>query len=158
MSRGFAMRAVAWLVVGFCGVGAAVAAQAADAPAIVIPGKPGVPVIINGYDASYCVVEGDFGLDRPGQVLPAIVACPMVAAVPGYSGRYYPASGRRPGYGRREVEPPADRRLPRPAPSYYREWTTQSEPLPATIAPPEKVELNIEPTVNPPGRISRRQR
>jgi hypothetical protein len=29
---------------------------------IVIPGKPGVPIIINGVDASYAVVEGDWGL------------------------------------------------------------------------------------------------
>jgi len=31
---------------------------------IVIPGRPGVPVIINGVDASYAVVEGDWGLAK----------------------------------------------------------------------------------------------
>ena len=31
---------------------------------IVIPGRPGVPIIINGVDASYAVVEGDWGLGR----------------------------------------------------------------------------------------------
>ena len=41
-------------------------------PEIVIPGKPGVPVYINGVDASWSVVEGEFGLDRPGQVTPTI--------------------------------------------------------------------------------------
>ena len=33
-------------------------------PEIVIPGKAGVPVIINGIDASWSVVDGEFGLDR----------------------------------------------------------------------------------------------
>ena len=31
---------------------------------IVIPGRPGVPIIINGVDASYAVVEGDWGLGK----------------------------------------------------------------------------------------------
>ena len=30
----------------------------------VIPGRPGVPIIINGVDASYAVVEGDWGLGK----------------------------------------------------------------------------------------------
>ena len=30
----------------------------------VIPGRPGVPIVINGLDVSYAVVEGDFGLAR----------------------------------------------------------------------------------------------
>ena len=58
-------------------------AHARDVSAIVIPGKPGVPVVINGYDASYCIVEGDWGLARPGHVTPTIVACPLY--VPGAS-------------------------------------------------------------------------
>ena len=44
---------------------AASPALAQRAPEIVIPGKPGIPVYINGIDASWGVVEGDFGLDRP---------------------------------------------------------------------------------------------
>ena len=156
------MRAVAWIVVSLAGLCASLPAHATDAPAIVIPGKPGVPVIINGFDASYCIVEGDVGLDRPGHLTATIVACPLAGTAPGYYGglydRYYPAYGRRPGYGRHEIEPPANRRLPPPAPSYYREWSTQSEPLPATIDPPEKVEINVEPLVNGRKRASRRQR
>ncbi len=48
-------------------------ALAQRAPEIVIPGKPGVPVYINGIDASWGVVEGDFGLDRPGSVAPTVI-------------------------------------------------------------------------------------
>src|SRR6185437_13337159 len=36
----------------------------ADGFDLVIPARPGVPVIINGIDASYAVVEGDFGLGK----------------------------------------------------------------------------------------------
>ena len=42
--------------------------HADSGPVIVIPSRPGVPVIINGRDASYAVVEGDWGLSRPGAV------------------------------------------------------------------------------------------
>jgi hypothetical protein len=34
---------------------------------IVIPGRPGVPIIINGIDASYAAVEGEWGLGRNDQ-------------------------------------------------------------------------------------------
>lgn len=51
-------------------------------PEIVIPGKPGVPVIINGIDASYGIVEGEFGLDQPGLVAPAVVYRPLLTAYP----------------------------------------------------------------------------
>ena len=45
------------------------AATAADGTWFVVPGKRGIPVIVNplGFDASYMIVEGDFGLDRPGR-------------------------------------------------------------------------------------------
>ena len=33
-----------------------------------------------------------------------------------------------PGYGRFEVEPPANRRLPQPAESYHQSWSAQSTP------------------------------
>jgi hypothetical protein len=110
-------------------------AWADRAPVRVIPGRPGVPVVINGYDASYSVVEGDWGLARPGHMPPAIVSGPLITPAPYRVSPYFPSGGPRPGYGRREVEPSPDRRLPPPAPSYYREWGTQSPLLPATIDP-----------------------
>jgi hypothetical protein len=56
--------------------------------------------------------------------------------VPTPYGAYYPRAGHRPGYGRLEVEPPPNRRLSPPAPSYHRHWQSGSQPLPATIDPP----------------------
>ena len=53
-------------------------ALAQRAPVIVIPGKPGVPVYINGIDASWAVVEGEFGLDRPGEVTPTVTYRPLL--------------------------------------------------------------------------------
>jgi hypothetical protein len=131
------MRAVALAGLALAGwLGGAGPLPAADAPAIVIPGKPGVPVIINGYDASYTVVEGDWGLDRPGHMPARIVSGPLIVPSRIYPGGYFPALGRQPGYGRYEIEPPPNRRLPPPAPSYYRYWGTGSDPLPADINPP----------------------
>ena len=40
-------------------IGTTCAALADSSPVLVIPGRAGVPIIINGVDASYAVVEGD---------------------------------------------------------------------------------------------------
>jgi hypothetical protein len=106
---------------------------------IVIPGRPGVPVIISGVDASYAVVEGEWGLGKGTQVEPTVYGGRYFDPVPRV-GRYYPSAGRVPGYGRLEVEPPANRRLPQPAESYHDSWSAQSAPLPAQSSVP----------VNPP--------
>ena len=86
-------------------------AVAADIdPVIVIPSRPGVPVMINGFYASYA--------DDPPPV-----------------GHYYPSSGNLPGYGRLEIEPPSNGR-PRQAESYHQSWSAQSTPQPAESAVP----------------------
>ncbi len=97
---------------------------------IVIPGRPGVPIIINGIDASYAVVEGEWGLGKGEQVQPTIYGGRRVDLAPKV-GHYYPSAGHLPGYGRLEIEPPANRKLPRPAESYHQSWSAQSAPLPA---------------------------
>jgi len=115
---------------------------------IVIPGRPGVPIIINGVDASYRVVEGDWGLGRGVQVQPTVYGGRRVDPVPRV-GHYFPGSSVRPGYGRLEIEPPADRKLPKPAESYHESWSAESNPpaqQPAVpldppqviLAPPER--------------------
>jgi hypothetical protein len=109
---------------------------------IVIPGRAGVPVIINGIDASYAVIEGEWGLGRNEQVQPTIYGGRIVDPVPNV-GHYYPSAGRLPGYGRLEIEPPPGRRLPQPAESYHQSWSAQSAPLPAQSNVP----------VNPPAII-----
>ncbi len=107
-------------------------AWAQRAPEIVIPGKPGVPVYINGIDASWGIVEGDFGLDRPGMVTPTVIWRPIVVDLPGRVPSFHPATGKRPGYGRLEVVPPPDRPLPPPAQTYYRSWSSGSSSAPVT--------------------------
>ena len=109
---------------------------------IVIPGRPGVPIIINGVDASYAVVEGEWGLGQGNQVQPTIYGGRYIDPVPRV-GHYYPSAGRMPGYGRLEIEPSANRRLPQPAESYHQSWSAQSAPLPAQSDVP----------VNPPAII-----
>ncbi|MGA7788251.1 MAG: hypothetical protein WCA56_08815 [Xanthobacteraceae bacterium] len=107
-------------------------AFAQRAPEIVIPGKPGVPVYINGVDASWGVVVGDFGLDRPGMMTPTVIYRPMEIALPVDVPSYHPTTGRRPGYGRFEIIPPANRPLPPPAPTYFRSWSSGSASGPVT--------------------------
>jgi hypothetical protein len=105
-------------------------------PEIVVPGKPGVPVYINGIDASWGIVEGEFGLDRPGAMAPTVIYAPLVASVPENAPRAYnPADGGRPGYGRLEIVPPPDRPQPPPAPTFYRSWSSGSAPGPVTDYP-----------------------
>jgi hypothetical protein len=129
------------LVLGGVIMGGAPAPAADSGPVIVVPGRLGVPVIINGVDVTGAVIEGDFGLYRPHMVDPRIIAAPAWIARRTYpagyvQGSYYPAFGHQPGYGRHEIEPPADRRLPPPAKSFHRSWSSQSEPLPADVEPP----------------------
>ena len=112
-------------------IGATPAAFAGEGFDRVIPGRPGVPVIINGIDASYAVVEGNFGLGKGIHVEPTIYGGRRIDPVPNV-GHYYPTLGQTPGYGRSEIEPPANRKLPQPSESYHRSWSSQSAPLPPT--------------------------
>ncbi|MBB5047862.1 hypothetical protein HNR60_002619 [Rhodopseudomonas rhenobacensis] len=109
-------------------IGTTASAAALDSgPSIVIPGRPGVPIIINGRDASYAVIEGDWGLARGTHVQPTIYGGRYVDPVPRV-GHYYPGSSQLPGYGRLEIEPPENRKLPKPAESFHQSWSAQSAP------------------------------
>jgi len=110
-------------------IGTTCAALADSSPVLVIPGRAGVPIIINGVDASYAVVEGDWGLGKGVHVTPTVYGGRIVDPAP-QVGHYYPSLGHRPGYGRLEIEPPANRRLPQPAESYHQSWSSQSTPQP----------------------------
>ena len=99
---------------------------------IVIPGRPGVPIIINGVDASYSVVEGAWGLAKSEQVQVTVYGGRYIDPQPNV-GHYYPSNGRMPGYGRLEIEPPANRKLPKPAASYHQSWSAQSTPQPPDV-------------------------
>ncbi|SFI32347.1 hypothetical protein [Bradyrhizobium sp. Gha] len=114
---------------------------------IVVPGRPGVPIIINNIDASYTVVEGVWGLGKNVQVQPTIYGGRYVAErQPSDVGHYYPSMGLQPGYGRLEIEPPANRKLPKPAESYHESLGVQSAPLP----PQMDVPVNPPPVILAP--------
>ena len=118
----------------------AVALHGADAragdtgPVIVIPGRAGVPVMLDGVDISGAVVYGDWGLGRSGHG-PIIVDGPVAYAAPDSTRGYYPSAGHAPRYGRHEVETP--RRGPRPSTEYSRSWTAEPDTTrPVTEYPP----------------------
>src|SRR6185295_16830107 len=109
-------------------------ARAQTGPVIVVPGKVGVPVTINGVIVDGAVVYGDWGLARPGHG-ELMIEGPVAFAAPWDSRAYYPATGTAPRYGRYEVEPNAGRR-PRPT-SFSRQWSAESDfRRPVTEYPP----------------------
>jgi hypothetical protein len=135
-------------------IGTALPALAGEGFDIVIPGHPGVPVIINGVDASYSVVEGEFGIGKGIHMQPTVYGGRYVDFEP-IVGHYYPSLGHKPGYGRLEIEPPTNRKLPHPAQSYDRSWSAQSAPpapqpevpfypLPVIVAP-QNGEMGMQP-------------
>ncbi len=108
-------------------IGTAAAAAADTGPLIVIPGRAGVSVMINGRDASYAVVEGEWGLAKHFKNADRVYGG-WDRYIGPEVGHYYPSAGRTPGYGRLEIQPPANRALPQPAESYHRSWSAQSAP------------------------------
>ena len=122
-------------------MGTSVTASANDGFSRVIPGRPGVPVIIDGVDASYAVVESDWGLAKNVHMQPTVYGGRPVRLR--RIGHYYPSAGRMPGYGRLEKEPPPNRRLPPQAESYRRSWSVESAPpapAPVPAYPPVVIE------------------
>ncbi len=148
-------------------IGTTYAALADSAPVIVIPGRAGVPIIINGVDASYSVIEGDWGLGKGQRVQPTVYGGHYVDPLPAV-GHYYPSSGHLPGYGRLEIEPPADRKLPQPAESYHQSWSAQSSapqrarpdvpfyPPPVIVAP-QSSGAGVPPEFTAPSQDLRQQ-
>ena len=123
------LRPVTTVVIVLAALAAAASARAGDeAPVIVIPSRPGIPVVINGVDASYAVVEGDWGLARPGAVPVTVYGGSPLWPNSVYSERnpYHPRYGHAPRRGRMEIEPPRDRALPEPAESFSRSWSSSS--------------------------------
>jgi len=112
-------------------IGMTPAAFAAEGFEVVVPSRPGVPIIINGVDVSYAVLEGGYGLGKGVNNQPTIYGGRLVEPEPPV-GHYYPSLGVKPAYGRLEIEPPANRKLPQPAESYHQSWSAQSAPTPAT--------------------------
>ena len=129
---------------------AGMACAESNGPVIAIPGRPGVPVIINGVDASYAVVEGDWGLDKGVHRQPTVYGGHPIEPMPPV-GHYYPSSGRMPGYGRLEIESPEK---PKPAPSFHESWSAgsrQADPLIPSMqnsVPPYPPPVIVAPQIN----------
>lgn len=118
------------LLVAFCGIDAA---RAQMGPVLVVPGRPDVPVIINGVVANGAVVYGDWGLGRPGHG-DIIIEGPAGYATAYGSPGYFPATGYQPRYGRDEILPPP---RPRADTTFQRDWYTRSDTSqPVTQYPP----------------------
>ena len=144
------------------GIGGASAARADHRPAIAMPGKSGVPVIIDGQNATGAVVIGDWGLYRPGHVAPTVIHRQPWVAPPRYrraavvvrhhrhkrvkvirrkaivrSGphHFFPGGTSPPKLGRLESDE-KNSVPPKPAESFSRSWSAGSPPAPATVAQP----------------------
>jgi hypothetical protein len=138
---GGALAALGRIVVALVamGVGSAHAGHDTE-PVIVVPGRPGVPIIVDGQDVRGAVIEGEWGLARGhtgltiirprSMIYPGSVGRSMYTGQP--VGRFFPGTGREPRMGRREVIPPPNRVLPPRAESFERRWSSESQPLPPT--------------------------
>jgi hypothetical protein len=127
------------LLAAICGIGAACAQMG---PVLVVPGRPDVPVIINGVVVNGAVVYGDWGLNRPGHG-DIIIEGPAGYATPYGSPGYFPATGYAPRSGRLEILPPA---RPRADTTFQRDWHAQSDnSQPVTQYPPyEPPQIGVE--------------
>ncbi len=107
--------------------------HAQTGPVIVIPGKQGVPVMMNGAIVDGAVIWGDWGLARPGHG-EVVVEGLVTLAEPWDSRGYFPATGRAPRFGRHEIEP---KRVRSRSTSFHREWSIESNfNAPVTEYPP----------------------
>jgi hypothetical protein len=143
------------VAVALAALGAAAARAADSGPWIVIPGRLGAPVVINGVDVSGTIIERDFGLNKPHMVAPVVVWGWVGFPGPVWSRGYFPAFGRIPGYGRREIEPQGGRGGP--GPDVHLFWSTGSDPLPATLDAPQSPPLFIAPQIYPRGQRNGRK-
>jgi hypothetical protein len=153
---------VALLLFALCAAALAGAApaRAQTGPVIVVSGKVGVPVVLNGLIVDGAVVYGDWGLAKPNNA-GLIIEGPVAYAAPSaaFSSGYYPATGHQPRYGRLEIEPPA--RRGRANTDFHREWSVESQfnkpvteyppfnPPPVILAPRERRSGNRQEL--PPG-------
>jgi hypothetical protein len=126
------MRAVL-MIAAACAATLAAPACAQTGPVIAIPGKVGVPVIMNGVIVDGAVIWGDWGLARPthGVVVDGLVE---FTEPPQDSRAYYPKTGRTPRVGRQEIQPKQHRPTQT---NFRRDWSTQSDfSRPVTEYPP----------------------
>jgi hypothetical protein len=148
------MRLALCLVALCAGIAGAQGALAQTGPVIVIPGKAGVPVTINGVIVDGAVVYGDWGLARPGHG-EIVIEGPVGFAANWDQRGYFPATGHQPRYGRLEIEPPPPR--VRANTTYNRTWSIESDfRRPVTEYPPfNPPPVILAPRQELPGRQHR---
>lgn len=141
------MHAAYLLIITCCAAALALPVRAQTGPVIAIPGKVGVPVIINGVIVDGAVIYGDWGLARPGHG-ELVIEGPVGLAAPWDARGYYPLTGRAPRVGRYEIDPPR-RHRPQPT-NFRRDWSAESglhapvteyppfDPPPVIVAPRER--------------------
>jgi hypothetical protein len=137
-----------WSVIAIlvCGLAAALPARADSGPVVAVPTRPGVPIVIHGRDASYAVVEGDWGLARPSIGVTVIGGSPIrPSSVYTQRNSYHPRYGRAPERGRHEIEPSPDRAMPDSPESFSRSWSNHGETLPVNDAPGEGPRHRAQP-------------
>ncbi len=122
------------LAVALSAAGPGGPARADHAPTLVVPGRTPAPIIVNGEDVGWTVIEGDWGLYRPGHVSPVVYGYPAPIYVPA-AGGCYPVTGRPPRYGRLEGRMRGTRRGSAPAEPYFRSWSADSLAAPAHYYP-----------------------
>jgi hypothetical protein len=125
----FHARNAALIAIGIATLAAASPVRADKGAVFVVPSRPGVPIAINGRDASWSVVEGDIGLARPGHLTPVVIGGgrPLPPRWSYNRTPYYPRYGVPPPRGRNELDPGPSRVLPEPAESFHRSWSTSSD-------------------------------
>lgn len=129
--------------------------RADHGPVIVVPGRPNIPVPINGFNAAWGVAESDWGLYRPGAapgvtIYPSPYVPPLQPEKPVRytpASRYFPTMGTKPFVGRLEIEPGPNRPMPKPAEAYSRSWSVESPNVPPTQYAPSS-DMMISPEVN----------
>jgi hypothetical protein len=155
MRRALCALGIAPALAGLVAAGLVAEARADHGPVLVVPGRPNIPVPINGYNAAWGVAEGDWGLYRPGAppgvtVYPSPFVPPLQPEKPVRytpASHYFPTMGTKPFVGRLEIEPPANRPLPKPAEAYSRSWSAESPDVPPTQYAPTPP-MMISPEVN----------
>ena len=122
------------IVAAVCALAPVASARAQTGPVVVVSGKAGVPVIVNGVIVNGAILYGDWGLARPGHG-ELVIEGPVAFATPFGSPGFYPATGHAPRLGRQEIEPP--RNPHRRSTDFHRDWSTQSNfAVPVTEYPP----------------------
>jgi len=144
ISSSFRVVGLATAISAVLGAGCVCTARADSQPVIAIPGHLGVPVIINGIDATGAEVYGDWGLSRPGEgyvIIEGGTPTPLGRSPV----RYFPTSSAAQDPRGSETKvvpsPPRGASPARPAAStdFHQSWSAGANPGPMPEAAPSVI-------------------